>query len=173
MINLPFWEAGQTLLAVASVLEQMWLRIQAAVEALSTANDAETCPIKLLDILAYERGIDRLAGEDDALYRLRIKHAFENALDGGSVAGFAKIWERLELGTVIQAERPDAENWDVILVSLDEGKFARYRGLFEQLVRLYGRTCRRYQLVQGYEPGSIGIRAFDVPAEIINVKAVY
>jgi hypothetical protein len=172
-ITLKFWMSGALLRAVCSVAAGMWGRISTSIDNLSMLADAESCPLPLLNLLAWQRGIDRLSGEDDELFRRRVKYAYQNALDAGSVSGFGRIWERLELGSVTQEERVDVTDWDVILVSLDDAKFSRYRGLFEQLVALYGRTCRRYVLVQSDDPGSLGIRPFEVCCITDNCVAVY
>ena len=172
-INLKFWQNGPVLRSAAAAAGAMFDRLQAALDRLSALADAESCPQPVLALLAWQRGITRLAGEDTALFRRRVKHAFANSLDAGSVAGFARIWERLELGSLVQHERVDGQDWDVIVVQLDDAKFTPYRGLFEQLVALYGRTCRRYILEQPATPGAEAARPFLIDCTTNNFKAVY
>ena len=172
-IALKFWEAGPLLGKVGQVCSAAFDRIMAACSKLVLLTDAENCPGAILSLLAWQRGITRLSGEDDALFRKRVKHAFANAMDAGSAAGFERIWERLGLGAIIQTERADAVDWDVIQIRLDDARFAPYRGLFEELVTLYGRTCRRYVLVQSDDPGAIGLRPFAYECATDNFTAAY
>ncbi len=146
-MSLKFWADGSVLTATFEICKKIFAKLITVLEKINAFDDAETCPSSILDLLAYQRGITRLASEDEELYRLRIKHAFANAKDAGSVAGFARIFERLKLGRVIQLERSDEVEWDYIKLEIDEAKFSKYRGLFEELIKLYGRTCRRYQIV--------------------------
>lgn len=106
--------------------------------------DAETCPVPLLNVLAYQRDIERFNGEPLSLYRKRVKWAFINAQDAGSVAGFIRIFARLEVGAVELKERQAGYEWDVILVRINDEQLSTYNTLMMNLVRQYGRTCRRY-----------------------------
>lgn len=106
--------------------------------------DAETCPVSLLNVLAYQRDIERFNGEPLSLYRKRVKWAFINAQDAGSVAGFIRIFARLDVGAVELKERQTGYEWDVILVRINDEQLSTYNALMMNLVRQYGRTCRRY-----------------------------
>ncbi|MEH0833318.1 phage tail protein [Pectobacterium cacticida] len=106
--------------------------------------DAETCPVPLLNVLAYQRDIERFNGEPLSLYRKRVKWAFINAQDAGSVAGFIRIFARLDVGTVELKERQTGYDWDVVLVRINDEQLSTYNMLMMNLVRQYGRTCRRY-----------------------------
>ena len=172
-IHLRFWQSGRELAATAKVLRLAWDKILCLLIHLRAVTDAEKCPMGILHLLAYQRGIERLPGEDESLYRRRVKWALDNALDAGSPAGFARIWERLGLGKIVQEERSLADEWDVILVDVDDSKFAPYRGLFEELVRLYGRTCRRYRLRDKSEPVVISVAVRMIGAETSYYKVQY
>ncbi|MEA4863383.1 MAG: phage tail protein [Victivallaceae bacterium] len=173
-ITLNFWQSGSFAKALCGVLETVYGAIETALDKVTLTADPERCPAELLDLIAWQRGVDRLPGEDEALYRLRIKYAYANARDAGSPAGFARIWSRLNLGTIAQTERPDlADNWDVILVQVDYAVFSRYAGLFDELVRLYGRTCRRYVLAQEEAPAVLQAAATVIDATYSTCKAVY
>jgi len=163
-IELKFWQSGARLSAFAAIMAEEWSRLLDALENLVIMGDPERCPGPVLRLLAYQRGVDRLPGEDMELFRRRVKYASANALDAGSVGGFERIWERLGLGRVIQRERVDSAEWDVVEVEIEAGRFAPYRGLFEELVRLYGRTCRRYVLVSRAETVGVDLRPFDYHA---------
>ncbi|MEQ9997316.1 phage tail protein [Pectobacterium versatile] len=106
--------------------------------------DAETCPVPLLNVLAYQRDIERFNGEPLSLYRKRVKWAFINAQDAGCVAGFIRIFARLDVGAVELKERQAGYEWDVILVRINDEQLSTYNTLMMNLVRQYGRTCRRY-----------------------------
>lgn len=146
-IELRFWQnqTGGTLNRIGKAADQWWNRITEYLSWLNSQINAETAPLELLDLLAWQRDIDRLPGEDEDLYRKRVKYAFHNAVNAGSKAGFRQIWQNLGLGSISQTERFDAENWDVIRLQIDEYVFGKYLGLFETLLSQYGRTCRRYQ----------------------------
>lgn len=143
-IKLRFWMDSGVLRQIAECADVWWDKVQAWCTSQSLQIDAETSSLFLLDLLAWQRDVERMPDEDEALYRRRVKHALANAKDAGSRAGFAQIWERLGLGTVKQRERIDAENWDVIEIEIDEAVFGRYEKLFGLLIEKYGRTCRRY-----------------------------
>ncbi|EOF6267785.1 hypothetical protein ACK1GW_005077, partial [Salmonella enterica] len=61
-------------------------------------------------------------GESLSLYRKRVKYAFINAQDAGSVAGFKAIFERLEIGFVEIQERQPGIDWDIILLRLTDSQ---------------------------------------------------
>ncbi|MBE8588466.1 phage tail protein [Xenorhabdus griffiniae] len=107
--------------------------------------DAETCSEALLSMLAYQRDIRRFNGEPLALFRKRVKYAFINARDAGSIAGFIAIFERLGVGYVELLERQPDIDWDVIILRLSDGQIAANPDLLMNVIRQYGRTCRRYR----------------------------
>lgn len=134
--------------------------------------DAETCPMPLLDVLAYQRDIERFNGEPVSLYRKRVKHAFINAVDAGSKAGFIAIFERLGVGAVQLRERQTGYDWDVILVGINDEQLSTYNALMMNLVRQYGRTCRRYSFdVLNTTPAHIRGGAFSHDAAYYAVSA--
>ncbi|MEL5235065.1 phage tail protein [Serratia bockelmannii] len=107
--------------------------------------DAATCAVPLLQVLAYQRDITRFNGEPLELFRKRVQYAFINARDAGSVAGFIAIFERLGVGYVEILERQPGIDWDVISVRVTDGQVASNPDLLMQVIRQYGRTCRRYR----------------------------
>ncbi|EAY3663382.1 hypothetical protein FGR12_22140, partial [Salmonella enterica] len=72
-------------------------------------------------------------------------YAFVNARDAGSVEGFISIFERLGIGYVELLERQPGIDWDVIQVRVTDSQIATNTQLMIQIIRQYGRTCRRYQ----------------------------
>ncbi|CBJ80156.1 conserved hypothetical protein [Xenorhabdus bovienii str. Jollieti] len=107
--------------------------------------DAETCAAALLSMLAYQRDIQRFNGEPLPLFRKRVKYAFINARDAGSIAGFIAIFERLGVGYVELLERQPEIDWDVIILRVSDGQIAENPDLLMNIIRQYGRTCRRYR----------------------------
>lgn len=146
-IRLRFWQdngSGGQLARIGQAADRWFDRITEYLSWLNSRIDPETAPLELLDLLAWQRDIERLESEDEDLYRLRVKYALANAGDAGSKAGFERIWKRLGLGRIVQTERFDTENWDVIKLQIDEFIFGKYNRLFDTLISQYGRTCRRY-----------------------------
>ncbi|EEV5604864.1 hypothetical protein AWD60_001538 [Escherichia coli] len=106
--------------------------------------DVDTCAEPLLNLLAYQRNITRFRGEPVSLFRLRVKHAFINACDSGEKAGFERIFRRLGIGEIKTLERQLQYDWDVILLRINDTQLSENNALMMQLIRQYGRTCRRY-----------------------------
>ncbi|AEY01472.1 phage protein [Oceanimonas sp. GK1] len=107
--------------------------------------DPLECSEAMLDLLAWDRGIQRFNNEPLSLYRKRVKYAFANARDAGDVAGFKRIFERLGIGWVEVHERQPNQPWDVITIELADMELAGNQPLLQVLLQHYGRTCRRYR----------------------------
>ncbi|HFQ5311466.1 TPA: phage tail protein [Vibrio vulnificus] len=108
--------------------------------------DPLTCSESVLNLMAWDANIKRFNGETNLIYRKRVKYAFKNAKDAGSKAGFAAIFERMDLKILGQRERISDVDWDVIAIDVPETTTENDVGLFSQLIRQYGRTCRRYEV---------------------------
>ncbi len=106
--------------------------------------DPETCGEKVLDLIAWQRDIDRFEGEPLNIYRLRVKYAYANARDAGSVSGFKRIFQRLGIGYVEIEERIPGQDWDVVAIRLSDNQLSDNEALLTKLIQHYGRTCRRY-----------------------------
>lgn len=143
-INLPVWMNKGEPLTLAHASKVWWERVYSWLTFPLAQIDVDTCDEQLLTLLAYQRDIDRFPGESLALFRLRVKYAFVNAKDAGSKAGFARIFERLEIGKIQQLERQLWLDWDVILLRINDEQLSRNNALMMNLIRQYGRTCRRY-----------------------------
>lgn len=107
--------------------------------------DALTCGESLLNLMAWDRDITRFDGEPLTLFRKRVKYAAINAKDAGSVAGFIRIFNRLDVGIVSFKERESAVEWDVCTIELTDGDISQSSKLVQTLIEQYGRTCRRYR----------------------------
>lgn len=120
--------------------------------------DPLTCNETILGLIAWDRDISRFNGESLKLFRRRVAYAFVNAADAGSVAGFINIFDRLGIGYVELVERQPGIDWDVILVRVTDSQISDNTQLMIQIIRQYGRTCRRYQF-EVITSESLAIRA--------------
>jgi len=109
--------------------------------------DPMECSEGVLNLLAWQRDVERFHGEPVGLFRLRVKYAYRNALDAGSVAGLKKIFERLGVGPVDVRERIDGLDWDVIRVHLTTEQMNSTGAFAPGIISYYRRTCRRYAWV--------------------------
>ncbi|HBC7469937.1 TPA: hypothetical protein KE152_003138 [Klebsiella oxytoca] len=142
--TLPVWMNKGEPLTLAHASRTWWQRVASWLAFPLAQIDVDTCDEQLLALLAYQRDIERFEGESLDLLRLRVKYAFVNARDAGSIAGFARIFERLEIGQIQQLERQLQYEWDVILIRINDAQLTRDNTLMMKIIRQYGRTCRRY-----------------------------
>ncbi|PWC18248.1 phage tail protein [Brenneria corticis] len=143
-LRLPSWMDKGEPAKLLRASKRYWQQVNGWMRWPLQQLDAETCPVPLLNVLAYQRDIERFNGEPLSLYRKRVKYAFINAQDAGSVTGFIHIFARLDVGDIQLKERQAGYDWDVILVRINDEQLSTYNTLMMNLVRQYGRTCRRY-----------------------------
>lgn len=143
-IKLPFWLDGPELAKLITAAVNWWNLVEGWVKWPIGQINALTCTLGILDLIAYQRDIQRFDGEPEFLYRNRVHYALANAQDAGSKAGFVRIFERLGIGYVEIAERIDVTNWDVISLRLSNSQISDNYDLLMSIVQKYGRTCRRY-----------------------------
>lgn len=146
-LELPFWLAGTELTKLKAAATSWWAKVEGWLRWPLLQMDADTCHLTILDLLAWQRDITRFKGEPEALYRLRVKYAFINAVDAGSVAGMKRILQRLGVGYVEIEERQPDRDWDVVLLRLTNTQLAKNQELLRVLIQQYGRSCRRYDFV--------------------------
>eukprot|EP00828_Plagiopyla_frontata_P044051 TRINITY_DN7068_c0_g1_i1.p1 TRINITY_DN7068_c0_g1~~TRINITY_DN7068_c0_g1_i1.p1 ORF type:complete len:205 (+),score=28.82 TRINITY_DN7068_c0_g1_i1:550-1164(+) len=168
-IELKFWQDSGDLTLIGTLADTFYDRVQERLDKLNRQIDADAAPIKMVELLGWERDIERFEGESDALFRKRVKYALLNAKDAGEKDGFEKIWSRLGLGEISQTERFDAENWDVIKLVVDETVFGEYMELLNVLIRQYGRTCRRYEF-ESWTANTVGVRTCHFDAEYFHTQ---
>lgn len=144
-ITLPVWLNRGSVRAMARWLNAWWQQVYQWVQSPLNQIDPETCGLAVLGLLAWQRNIDRFDNEPEKLYRARVKYAFVNAIDAGSVAGTKRIFERLGIGQIDIKERVDGKDWDVIVLTMDDSQYSENVTLLQWLVQAYGRTCRRYE----------------------------
>lgn len=143
-IKLPVWMNKGEPLKLANAAVQYWGNMYKWLQFPILQFDPLTCDERLLFLYAYQRDVKRLDNEPLALYRKRIKYAYVNAVDSGSVIGFKNIFERLGIGPVQILERQQGYDWDVIILRLSDNQLTNNRELLAEIIRQYGRTCRRY-----------------------------
>jgi len=156
-LKLPFWLEGVELSKLRDAAQSWWAKVETWMNWPLLQLDAETCHLTVLDLLAWQRDIQRFQGEPETLYRKRVKYAFINAVDAGSSAGTVRIFQRLGVGYVEIEERFDSENWDVIRLYLTDGQLSANPVLLRVLMQQYGRTCRRYEFAT-ITPVTLGMR---------------
>lgn len=144
-VTLPFWMSGPELTKLAKAAQKWFSRVMAWAIWPAQQMNPETCTETVLDLIAWQRDIDRFDGEPLALYRLRVKYAYANARDAGSVEGFKRIFQRLGVGYIEIEERMEGRDWDVLAIHLSDTQLADNQDLLQVLIQHYGRTCRRYE----------------------------
>ena len=145
-LNPVFWLSAGNLKAYTRFLNVWFAYVKNILDWPRRQFDADSADLFVVDLLAWESGIDRFDGEPEWLYRLRVKHASKNAKDAGSAAGFKAIWERMGLGYVDIEERIPARDWDIINLTVTDHALSQYPGLIDVILANYAITCRRYEL---------------------------
>jgi hypothetical protein len=145
-IELPTWLNGIDANALAKAAEQYWQSIEGYLLWWLEQLNEDDAALPILDLLAWERGINRLVDESIELYSLRIKHAVANSEDAGYGVGMERIFKRLGFGYIKINERVPNYDWDMVEVAMIESEFSDKQKLVEELIQQYGRTCRRYFL---------------------------
>lgn len=143
-LKLPIWMDKGEVVKLKNVLFKFWEHLETWLKFPISQFDIDTCDERFLWLFAYQRDVKRLINEPISLFRKRIKYAFINAQDSGSVAGFVQIFERLGIGSVQVLERQAAHDWDVILLRVSDNQINQNHELLTEIIRQYGRTCRRY-----------------------------
>lgn len=146
-LKLPFWLDGTQLTKLTAAAQSWWEKVEGWLRWPLLQMDPDTCHLTVLDLLAWQRDITRFKDEPEALYRLRVKYAFINAVDAGSIAGMKRILQRLGVGYVEIEERLPSRDWDVVLLQLSDSQLSLNPELLRVLIQQYGRTCRRYDFL--------------------------
>lgn len=157
-LALTFWQALGGMQALRRAADRWWDLVQTWLEWPMQQLDADTAPLAILNLLAWERDITRFTGEPDWLYRKRVKYAYLNSADAGSVAGFKRILQRLGVGYVEIEERRLDRDWDIIVLRLTDSQLGENPELLDIIRQMYGRTCRRYEF-EVVTPVSVGAAA--------------
>ena len=146
-LALPFWLDGEEATKLKATAQAWWESVEGWLRWPLLQMDAETCHLTILDLLAWQRDITRFRGESENLYRLRVKYAFINAVDAGSVIGFQRILQRLGVGYVRIEERLADRDWDIVQLHLSDSQLSDNPSLLDMIIFQYGSTCLRYEFV--------------------------
>ena len=144
-ITLPWWMDGAELSILKTSAKIFWSEIQGVAKWPFLQIDPATCSTPILSLLAWQRDIPHFPDESLEQFRLRVIHAYANAYDSGSVAGFQRIFERLQLGYVELEERHPDKDWDIIVLRVSDSVVAQQPEYMSWIIQKYGRTCRRYE----------------------------
>lgn len=148
----------------ARAMRNYWEHVRAAFEIPLQQHDPLTAPIALVNILAWQREIERLGQEPEALFRIRVAHAYGFARDAGTIAGWEDMFEKLGYPHIGQDERLANVDWDVISLKIRDGDLTNVPKLLDTVIRQYGRTCRRYQYTS-YVEMPLAARSKNVEAQ--------
>lgn len=152
-IKLPFWldKKGSEINKIKSVFEKWWEIGLGYLQFIFKLTNEEDCNEKILNLIAYQRDITRFENEPLELFRKRVKYALINAKDAGSTIGFIRIFERLGIGELEIKERLLGQDFDIVHLKLTDSQFSQNEQLLYEIIRHYGRTCRRYAFLSENE----------------------
>ncbi len=168
-INLRYWMGRGELAKFARAMRNYWEHVRAAFEMPLQQHDPLTAPMALVNILAWQREVERLGQEPEALFRLRVAHAYGFARDAGSIAGWEEMFTKLGYPHITQDERLDNVDWDVISLKIKDGDLTNVPKLIDTVIRQYGRTCRRYQYTT-YSDAHLGVNSLSANASYSTSK---
>ncbi len=146
-LKLPFWMSGTELTKLKDAAQQWFSNVKGWADWPLQQLDPLTCSTGILDLIAWQRDITRFSGEPLDLYRKRVAYAYANAQDAGSREGFIQICKRLGIGHISTTERVPGWDWDIVNIYLTDEQLADNPDLLREIIRQYGRTCRRYNFV--------------------------
>ncbi|EGR2691041.1 hemolysin [Vibrio parahaemolyticus] len=171
-INLRYWMGRGELAKFARAMRNYWEHVRAAFEMPLQQHDLLTAPMALVNILAWQREVERLGQEPEALFRIRVAHAYGFARDAGTIAGWEEMFAKLGYPHITQDERLANVDWDVISLKIKDGDLTNVPKLLDTVIRQYGRTCRRYQYTS-YVEMPLAARSKNIEAQysMSHVKA--
>ena len=144
-LTLPWWLSGKELTLLKNAAQQWFKKVASWAAWPLSQLDARTAQPGIVNLIAWQRGIERFTEEPLYTFRLRVFHAYANSKDAGSNIGFVHIFERLELGYLEQDERREDRDWDVIVLRVSDSVTAQHPEFMNWLIQTYGRSCRRYE----------------------------
>ncbi|WP_061008759.1 phage tail protein [Vibrio sp. CUB2] len=163
-IKLRYWMGRGELAKFARAMRNYWGHVKSAFEMPLQQHDPLTAPMALVNILAWQREIERLGQEPEKLFRIRVAHAYGFARDAGSIAGWEDMFAKLGYPHIVQDERLEDINWDVISLKIKDSDLTNIPNLLDTVIRQYGRTCRRYQYTS-YVEMPLAARSKNVEAQ--------
>ena len=122
-----------------------WQRVQDVLAWPAKQLDPMTAQIELVELLAWERDVQRIPSETEAMYRIRVKFALPFAKGAGSKSGWLTMFEKLGMPYLTIDERVSHVDWDVVSLQILNEDLGNRQDLIDYICRKYGRTTRRYQ----------------------------
>jgi len=169
-IKPPFWLSAGELQKYTRFLNRWYQQVKAWIAWPMDQIEVDTASLAIVDLLAWQRDIERFEGEPEWLYRKRVKFAEQNVLDAGSTAGLHAIWQRMGLGPLVIEERLEDRDWDVIRLTITELTLSQYPKLVDVVLKSYAITCRRYELTS-FAVTSVAVRPNHFSNESQNLTA--
>lgn len=145
--KLSFWMDGEQARTLCRTARNFWQILADAAIWPARQNNPLECSLDVLGLIAWQRCVTRYHGESERLFRLRVTHAYANAVDAGQTKGWSRIFRRLELGELELLERVPGQDWDRVGIVLSDERMAALQDVLEVIIQEYGRTCRRYYLL--------------------------
>lgn len=142
--SIPFWMKGKEIVKICSAGLNIWDDFKESLLHVRNQSHLDLCELKALDLHAWARGVKRLPGEQDESYRKRVRFAKEFRHNAGQFDGMQQLIKDLGAENAKIYERHPEFNWDEIFIELNPEKQELSFELWQQIIREYGRTCRRY-----------------------------
>lgn len=144
-MKLPSWlEGANHITALKKAFGAWWNQVEFWMNLPLQNLDALTCDDFVLQLLAWQRDINRFENEPDSLYRNRVHFAPVNLINAGSKEGLFRIFDNLDIELVDTLERQTGVDWDIIFLRVVDSSMTSKPELMSFIIDAYGRTCRRY-----------------------------
>ena len=142
--KLPFWLKGPEALKLAAAVKAFFTRWENWLGEVAPQADIANCSPAALELHAWERGVARLPGESEALWRERVRHAITAAIESGSKKGLELILGVHGVLNFQVLERVEGDDWDIVRIELDPVSLSADSDLLGKIFTEWGRVCRRY-----------------------------
>jgi len=143
--KLKFWMNGPQARAAAKAAAVFWGRVEGWLDQSLAQADIRVSTAEALRQHAEDRGVARLPGETEPLWRERVRHAITVAQNSGTRAGLEYILGVYGVTAFSIEERVAGEDWDVIRISLNPDALSGAdTAVLDRVFQEWGRVCRRY-----------------------------
>ena len=157
--SLKFWLKGPETRKWADAHKAFFARWESWLNEVLTQADLQNCSAAALDVHAWDRDLERLPGEPDALWRDRVRHAIDIAARGGVRAGLDAALAYYGLSGFTIFERDPLFGDDTIRI--EPGSNPWDPVLLRKILERRGRACRVYVVGTAHEAplyvGAFGI----------------
>lgn len=145
--KMHYWLAkpGSELQKLRRAAVRFWQRVSDAFSWATLQIDPMTAQLPLVDLLAWERNVERIVSETEWQYRTRVKYALPFAKGAGQTAGWLDMFDKLGMGHITINERVENIDFDVVILQLLDSDVGTNQDIINYICRRYGRTTRRYQ----------------------------